>query len=56
MKQLTDRVYEHRICVQVQGTLLDEIIKYNENFEVKRDLPIKRNWTLVEEGQETISN
>ena len=41
-----------------QGVLLDEITKHYESFddELKADLSLKRIWTLVEEGQETISN
>ena len=34
-----------------QGTLLNEIIKYYEQFEeeLKAELPLKMIWTLVEE-------
>jgi restriction system protein len=34
-----------------QGTLLNEIVKYYEQFEdeLKAELPLKRIWTLVEE-------
>jgi restriction system protein len=38
-----------------QGVLLNEIIRYYEQFEdeLKAELPLKRIWTLVEEEDDT---